>query len=59
MQGSPHLYNRSLCGHTCLFHCFHHTDILLIDTNRLCCNIYLAIQHQQGVVGVGNATNKL
>ena len=59
MQGSPHLYDRCLCGHTRLFHRLHHTDILLIDTYGLCRNIYLAIQHQQGEVGVGYAADQL
>ena len=59
MQGGTHLYDSRLGGHACLFHRLHHTDILLIDTYGLCRDSYLTIQHQQGVVGVGNAADQL
>ena len=59
MQGGTHLHNRCLGGHARLFHRLHHTDILAIDAYSLRRNIYLAIQHQQGIVGVCDAANQL
>ena len=45
--------------HTGNLHRLHGPDIFLVDSHILCCDFHLTVEHQQGIIGIGNTTNNL